>query len=389
MELSARITGLNGGGGDGWAVFYQARAMKAAGQPVTELTIGEHDVPTDPAILNAMMRAARGGHTGYADVPGLPALRAAIAGRVAAQSGVATGPENVIVTAGGQAALLAAHATTCDPGDGALHLDPYYVTYPGTIRAVGAVPHVIATSPDNDFKPLRRDLDAAPQARSLLINTPNNPTGTVYDAATLDTIAGFAQDRDLWLISDEVYDSQVWDGAHFSPRALPGMAARTLVVGSMSKSYAMTGSRIGWIVAPAPVVEALASLALATTYGVPGFIQMAALYALNRGPDFEASIAEPFRRRRDLLAARLEGQNVLRLIPPGGAMYAMLDIRATGLSGIEFANRLLTERLIAVMPGESFGRAAAGHVRLALTRPDDELDAALTSLIRFTEEITP
>jgi arginine:pyruvate transaminase len=190
-----------------------------------------------------MDRAARAGHTGYADIPGIPALRAAVAKRVALRTGVPTTAENVLITAGGQAALFAAHALACDPGDRALYCDPYYATYPGTIRGVGAVPVAVPTRAAEAFLPRPEAIAAAaPGARALLINTPNNPTGVVYDGVTLAGIAGVCRDHDLWLISDEVYDSQIWDGRHLSPRALPGMDARTLVVGSMSKSHAMTGS---------------------------------------------------------------------------------------------------------------------------------------------------
>jgi arginine:pyruvate transaminase len=191
----------------------------------------------------------------------------------------------------------------------------------------------------------------------------------------------------MWLISDEVYDSQVWEGRHLSPRALPGMAERVLVVGSMSKSHAMTGSRVGWIVGPEAAIDALAVLATHTTYGVPGFVQDAAEYALSRGAGFEAEVAAPFRRRRDIAMALVGGQDVVRAVPAGGAMYVMLDIRATGLSGEVFSDRLLDAARIAVMPGESFGAAAAGHVRVALTIPDDAFAAAFGRILTFAAEL--
>ena len=386
MRLSNRITGLTGGGSDGWDVFYRARRMKAAGAPVIELTIGEHDIRTDRAILEAMHAAAMAGHTGYAEVPGIRPLREAIARRVEARTGVPTGLDNVLVTAGGQAGLFAAHAAVCDPGDVALFCDPYYATYPGTIRGVSAVPRAIVTRPDTAFQPTARDFAAAaPGARSLLINTPNNPTGAVWHEETLCTVAEACTAHGLWLISDEVYETQVWEGRHLSPRALPGMAERTLVIGSMSKSHAMTGSRIGWIVGPEAAISHLINLSTHTTYGVPGYIQDAALFALEAGPELEDRIAAPFRRRRDMVLERLEGHPVIGHIPAEGGMYVMLDIRATGLSGSAFAERLLDEEHIAVMPGESFGQAAAGHLRVALTRPDEELAEAMGRLIGFAE----
>ncbi len=385
MQLSHRITHLTGGGSDGWDVFYRARALSEAGEAVIELTIGEHDIRTDPAILRAMDDSARGGHTGYAEVPGVAALRDRVAARVQARSGVPTTRDNVLITPGGQSALFAAHCATCDAGDAALYIDPYYVTYPGTLRGAGARPVPVRTRPEDGFLPRPEDIAAAagPGAKSLLINTPNNPTGALYDRTTLEGIAQVCRDRDLWLISDEVYDTQVWQGRHLSPRALPGMAERTLVVGSMSKSHAMTGSRCGWIVGPEEAIAHLINLATHTTYGVPGFVQDAALFALDQGDGMEQRVAAPFRRRRALAQRILDRQTAVRLLPPQGAMYLMLDIRATGMSDGDFANALLDAHRIAVMPGESFGQAAAGHVRVAMTVADEVFTRALETLCTF------
>ena len=383
---SQRIATLTGDGDDGWSLFYRARAMKAAGMDVLELTIGEHDIGTNPVILDEMHRAAKAGHTGYAAVPGVAALRAAVAARLSAQHGQSYTSDNVLIVPGGQAGLFAAHHAACDPGDRALMIDPYYATYPGTIRAVGALPVAVAARSEDGFQPdLAALAKAAVGAGSLLINSPNNPTGAVYSAASLAGIAAIAEAHDLWVISDEVYDSQVWQGQHRPIASLPGMAARTLTIGSLSKSHAMTGSRLGWVCGPADVIAQMITLATHTTYGVPGYIQEAGLFALAMGPAAEAAVAAPFKRRRDLLLGRITGHKVLRAIPPEGAMYVMLDIRATGLSGDDFAARLLDAAHVAVMPGESFGQAAAGHVRVALTLPDELFAEAVDRLIGFAE----
>ncbi len=384
--LSTRITSINGTGSDGWDLYRRARAMKEAGVPIVELTIGEHDIRTAPPILRAMHDAALGGHTGYPAIPGTGKLRATIAARIAERTGVPTTPANILVTPGGQSALFTTHHAACNQGDRALHIDPYYATYPGTIRAVGAVPVAIHADPARNFQPDEADLAAAAAAhapRSLLVNSPNNPAGVVYTRDTLEGIARVVTDHDMWLISDEVYDTQVWHGTHLSPRALPGMAARTLVIGSMSKSHAMTGSRIGWCCGPEAVIGHMLDLATNTTYGVPGFVQDAAHYALGLGAAFEDEIAAPFRRRRDIVADLLSRQNVVRAAPMEGAMYALLDIRATGMTGDAFAGALLDETLIAVMPGESFGAAAAGHVRVAMTIDDARFADAMGRLLAF------
>lgn len=388
MKLSRSITGIVDGDSDGWETFYRARQMKADGAPVVELTIGEHDRGTDRSILDAMHDSALGGNTGYAPVPGSPALRACIAARIAERTGVATGPENVLVVPGGQAALLYAHHAVCNPGDAALFIDPHYATFPGTIRAVGATPLAIRASAQNGFLPDPQDVALeAGGAASLLINSPNNPTGAVYGERTLEGLARVAREHGLWVISDEVYDTQVWDGPHLSIRACEGMAAQTLVVGSLSKSHAMTGSRVGWVVGPEEAIAHMESLALCANYGIPGFVQDAALFALGLGAEFERRVAEPFLRRRDFALKRIAKQRIVRAAPPAGAMYLMLDVRETGLSGREFAELLLDERLVAVMPGESFGTAAAGHVRVALTVDDESLAQALDGLLELAAEL--
>lgn len=388
MKLSNRIINLNGepGADDGWAVYYEARRLREAGEDVTMLCIGEHDQVTAPFILDAMDASARAGNTGYAYIQGQPGLRDAIAARATATTGVATLAENVTVTTGGQAALFACMNVALDPGDTCCIVDPYYATYPPTVRGAGAKVAVVKANADDGFQLDADELMRATRgAKALLINTPHNPTGAVYSQATLEAIAAACIENDLWLISDEVYDSQIHEGAHVSPRSLPGMAERTMVVGSMSKSHVMTGFRLGWVVADRSVILAMRDLANATTYGVPGFIQQAAETALRDGDDEQARTGARYKRRRDIAVNALSGSNIVRISPPDGAMYVMLDLRALGVTGEDFALRLLAEEKIAVMPGESFGGVAAGFVRVALTVDDEALADALARLRNFAE----
>ena len=384
MKKSTRITSLTKGGSDGWEVFYRARQMIKSGTPVIELTIGEHDIRTHGDILNAMQISAEKGHTGYAAVPGTDALRNTIAKRIHKRTGVPTTKNNIVITPGGQSALFSAHLAVLDPGDVALYCDPYYATYPGTLRSAGAKGKVVICYSENNFQPQLSELSlAANGATSLLINSPNNPTGVVYNQTTLENIANVCTTNDLWLISDEVYDTQVWEGAHISPRSLPGMNDRTLTIGSMSKSHAMTGSRIGWICGPEDIISSIIDLSTHTTYGVPGFIQDAANFALNQDDKLEIEVSAPFARRRKIALELLEQQSIVRAVPCSGAMYMMLNIRATGLSGQEFASALLAAKNIAVMPGESFGTAAAGHIRVAMTVSDSHFRQAFRVLLNF------
>ncbi|MEM7267672.1 MAG: pyridoxal phosphate-dependent aminotransferase [Pseudomonadota bacterium] len=391
MKLSNRILTLNGepGQSDGWEAYYRARQMITAGESVTMLCIGEHDRRTAPFILDAMDGSAKGGNTGYAYIQGSLPLREAISARVTEYTGAPTTAENVMVTTGGQAALFAAMCLTLDPGDTGVIVDPHYTTYPGTVRGAGGVAKVVQARADEGFQLNADDLaEATKGAKTLLINTPNNPTGAVYTSKTLEGIAEVCKANDLWLISDEVYDSQVHEGAHLSPRGLPGMVERTIVVGSMSKSHVMTGFRLGWLIGTEAVIGAARDLSNATTYGVPGFIQDAATSALRDGDQEQGEVAALYRRRRDKAVAALSGSDAIRISPPDGAMYVMVDIRPTGLTGDEFAMRLIEAEKIAAMPGESFGEASAGHLRIALTVDDDALVDALTRLKLFAEGLS-
>lgn len=386
MKLSNRIQSITGDGSDGWDILYRSRDMIDAGTPVLELTIGEHDTRTDPSIINAMYESAKAGNTGYAAVPGQTALRNAIAARVQAQSGVPTTANNVIVTTGGQAALFAAHLALLDEGDTGLFMDPYYATYPGGLRSLGAHSVPVPTHSEHNFQPQRSDLEPLAQgAKSLLINSPHNPTGVVYSRETVQMICDVCRKNDVTLVSDEVYDTQVWEGQHVSPRSLEGMADHCFVVGSMSKSHAMTGWRVGWVVGPEHAIARILDLSTVNTYGVPGFIQDAATFALTNGTKLETEVANVFRTRLSLARDVLKDETDIRLIPAQGAMYLMLDIRATGLSGDDFASQLLDAEHIAVMPGESFGASAAGHIRVAMTIPDDDFKQGLTRLIAFAK----
>ena len=388
-QLSERVISITGLDGDGWEIFNLAREMKISGAEIIELTIGEHDDSTHSIILNAMHKSAREGNTGYASVPGTKSLRQAVANRVQKRTGIHTTPNNVIITPGGQAGLFAAHVALANQGDTGLIIDPFYATYPTTLRSAGLNLRIVKTIPEDNFIPSMDELTKnAKGAKTLLINSPNNPTGTVYDQATLLKISKVAIDNDLWVISDEVYDTQIWEGKHISIRSLPNMENRTTVIGSMSKSHAMTGSRLGWVVAPEYVVEKLSDLACNTNYGVPGFIQDAGLYALTQMPDIEKIVAEPFNRRRKIAQKIVKEYPDIKVHPSLGGMYLMIDIRATGLNGVEFSKALLNARSIAVMPGESFGNSSAGHIRVAMTISDDKFEYATRTICSFASSFT-
>ncbi|HUS55164.1 MAG TPA: pyridoxal phosphate-dependent aminotransferase [Thermohalobaculum sp.] len=385
MELSKRIKSVVGGADDGWSIHYRGRELQASGVPVTMLSVGDHDIKTDVSILNAMKASMDAGNLGYSGVMGSDALRDAIARRVTSRTATAASRQNIIVTPGGQAAIFASMMALLDPGQSCIVLDPFYATFAQTVRAASGRPIIVETPADQGFQPDVAAIERAlePDTRAILINSPNNPTGAIYDPGRLEALADLCHRRNLWVISDELYEGQVHDGAHLSPRDLPGMAERCLVIGSLSKSHAMTGSRLGWVVGPALVIERLGDLATTSTYGIPGYIQDAGLYALTQADAVEAAIAARYRDRAQMASAAIGNTAGVKAVPPQGGMYLMLDIRETGLTGDEFASRLLETQRIAVMPGESFGRAAAGHLRIALTIPDAELRDALSRIAEF------
>jgi len=385
-KLSNRIAAIAPGGKNGWEVHFAAAQQARAGRDVLFCSIGDHDFATPEESVEACVRALREGKHHYSDIPGIARLRDALARISETSTGVPTKRENIIATIGGQAALFGAAQACVDPGDHAIIVSPYYATYPGTFRLAGAEVGVVLAMPEAGFQPTREVLEAAvrPNTRALLINSPNNPTGTIYTRQTLAAIAEFAIAHDLWLISDEVYWSVAGSGTHLSPLALPAMAERTLVVNSLSKSHAMTGWRVGWLRAPEEVIRQLGELNLVVTYGLPEFISWAAAEAAeNRwGVD---EIAATYARRRELFLSALAGANSLGVRGSEGGMYVMLDVRAIEPSGEAFAWRLLEEEAMAVMPGESYGPAATGHVRVSLCLPEEKLKDAAARLKRLSQ----
>jgi arginine:pyruvate transaminase len=380
---SDRISGIVPSGRDGWEIHFAAMNRKQAGENIIMLSVGDHDFDSPSETVEACIAALRAGHHHYTQLPGIPRLREAMAKISTQCTGVATTSNEIIATPGGQAALYAAVQAVLDPGQHAIVVAPYYATYPGTFRAAGADFTVVETRAEDGFQPRAEDILKAvrPSTRALLINTPNNPTGAVYSRQCLEDIAKICREHDLWLLSDEVYWT-LGGGEHVSPRALPGMAERTLIINSMSKSHGMTGWRIGWLTAPADLVALLISLNLVTTYGLPDFISRAAVEAFDNAYGVK-EIAERYASRRNLFLDEVRGLNNVTVRGSEGGMYVMLDIRAIEPDCEKFAWALLEAEKVAVMPGVSFGDAAAGHIRVSLCQPEEILKEAAGRLRRF------
>jgi arginine:pyruvate transaminase len=380
---SSRISGITPSGKDGWEVHFAALSRHQAGEKIIMLSVGDHDFDTPSETVEACVTAVRGGFHHYTQLAGIPRLREAMAKISTRATGVPTSASEVIATPGGQAALYAAVQAVLDPGGHAIVVAPYYATYPGTFRAAGAGFTVVETVAEDGFQPRAEAIRKAlqPNTRAILINTPNNPTGAVYSRKSLEGIAEICRRNDLWLLSDEVYWT-LGGGEHLSPRALPGMAQRTLVINSMSKSHGMTGWRIGWLTGPEDMVTQLISLNLVTTYGLTDFVSRAASEALEQGYGVR-EIAERYAGRRKLWLDEMRGLNNVVVRGSEGGMYAMLDIRSVEPDCEKFAWTLLDTENVAVMPGSSFGEAAAGHIRVSLCQSEDVLKEAATRLKRF------
>ena len=387
--LARWTAGLRGPATDAWQIHNDAMARVARGDDVIVLSVGDPDFDTPLRIREAAKSSLDAGHTHYADVMGKPALRAAIARQHARQTGQAVDPGRIVVLAGAQCALFAACQCLLDPGDEIVVPAPSYVTYPATIAAAAAVMVNVPMRVDGGFRPDLAAIERAitPRTRAILINTPTNPTGTIYTRAEIEALCALALRHDLWLIDDEVYAELVHEGEHVSPAAIPGMAEHVVVVNSLSKSHAMTGWRVGWVVGPARVIDAVHDLALAMLYGLPDFIQDAAIVALDQDHAELAEHRQTYRARRDRLCQALAGIDGLVALPPAGGMFVMLDVRGTGLTADQFARRLLDEEGVSVLSGDAFGGPAAGHVRVSLTLDEAGLLRAATRIRRFVHGI--
>lgn len=380
---SSRISGIAPAGKDGWEVHMAAIARKQAGEPIIMLSVGDHDFHTPNETVEACVTAVRAGHHHYTQLSGIPTLRAAMAKISTQSTGIETSVDEVIATPGGQAALYAAVQAVLDADDHAIVVAPYYATYPGTFRAADATFTVVETRAETGFQPDIKAIEAAlqPNTRAILINTPNNPTGAVYSRHSLEGIAEICSKHDLWLLSDEVYWT-LGGGEHVSPRALPSMRERTLIINSMSKSHGMTGWRIGWLTGPQETIDLLINLNLVSTYGLPDFISHAAAEALENAYGVK-EIAERYAGRRTVLLDAVRGMNDVVVRGSSGGMYVMLDISAIEPDDAKFAFAFLDAEQVGVMPGSSFGDAAAGHIRISLCQSEAVLLEVATRLRRF------
>ena len=381
-NLTQRVVGR---GAEAWQVHFLAQQKQRAGADVIFLTVGEPDFDTPPVVVDEAVRSMRAGNTHYTDIVGFPRLREAIAGWHEKTTGQRVSPEQVVVGAGAQNALFSTLQVLVGAGDEVITPDPRYSTYEAVVGATGATLVSVPLVPERGFHLDLQALAAAitPRTRVILLNSPHNPTGAAMSRADVEAVAALAQRHDLWLVSDEVYAALSFESEHVSPASLPGMAERTVVVSSLSKSHAMTGWRVGWAIGPLELARHLHNLFLCMLYGSPGFVQDAAIVAIEQASGEVETMRETYRRRRDLVAPWLDRLPGLGCRLPEGGMFCMADCRGSGLSSQDFAIRLLEEESVAILPGDGFGRQAEGFLRISLGLPDETLAEACRRIEAF------
>jgi arginine:pyruvate transaminase len=387
MRLAERVSRIGGEGAHAWSIHFAALAQVEAGRDVIVLTVGDPDQAPPDEVIEQTVRALRAHRTGYAPITGYPAVRAAIAARVARRTGQACNADNVVVVAGAQAGVYCAIQCLAGSGDEIIVPEPVYATYAGVIASSGAGMVNVPLRPENGFHP---DIDAlanaiTPRTRVIWINTPHNPTGAVLSHSEVAAIADVCCRHDLWLLSDEVYEDLAYERPHVSPWSLPGMAERTVVVSSLSKSHAMPGFRLGWIIAPSILKKPLFDLLVCMLYGGPPFIQDGALVALRQELPNVAAMRETYRSRAALLSHILADAPRCHVTRPEGGMFVLLDVRGTLRSSRDFAAALLEQEAVAVLPCDGFGPSAVGQLRISLTVPEARLEEAGKRIVRFAQ----
>jgi aspartate aminotransferase len=363
-------------------VLARARALEAQGREIIHLEIGEPDFPTPPHIVAAAKQALDEGYTHYVPSPGLPELREAIARHVAATRGIPVTPEEVVVTPGAKPVMFFAALMLCGPGDEVLYPDPGFPIYPSVAAFAGARPVPLRLRPERGFRLDPDELRAklTDRTRLLILNSPHNPTGATLSAEDLAAIAELVRDRRLTVLSDEIYREIVYDGRAASIASLPGMRERTIILDGFSKTYAMTGWRLGYGVMPRPLAEAMTRLIVNSVSCTAAMTQRAGLAALTGPQDAVRAMVAEFRRRRDALVAGLNAIPGFSCHLPGGAFYAFPDIRGTGLSSAELAERLLQEAGVATLAGTAFGPGGEGFLRLSYAAALPDLERALARI---------
>jgi len=383
-RIASRVSQLTGEGA--LAVFARAKELEKLGRSIIHLELGEPDFHPAAPVVDALRHAVAAGRDRYVSPRGIAPLRQAIADYLERTRGVHATPEQVLVAPGCKMALSLAMLALIEPGDEVLYPDPGFPIYPSFVRGLGAKAVPFFLEEKNQFQPDLREITAkiSPRTKMLIFNSPNNPTGTVFSDATLAHMAELAAKHDLWIIADEIYARILFSGTYKSIWALPGMAERTVIIDGFSKSFAMTGWRLGYAVAPQRVIDAMELLVLNTFTCVAEFTQVAAIEALRDSTDAVDAMVAEYRKRRELFVAGLNRIAGFRCQAPEGAFYAWVNIEDTGVAAEELAALLLEEAGVAAIAGAAFGSAGKNYLRFSLVSARNLLEEALERIERVS-----
>src|SRR5712691_9399079 len=381
-RIASRVSQLNGEGA--LTVYSRAKELEHQGRSIIHLELGEPDFHPAAPVVDALLSVVAAGRDRYCSTRCVPALREAIADYLKRTRDVHTTAEQVLVAPGCKMALSLAMMALIEPGDEVLFPDPSFPIYPSFTRGLGATAVPYGLEEKNRFQP---DVDEiarkiTPRTTTLIFNSPNNPTGTVFSDGVLEKLAAIATKHDLWVLADEIYARILFNGEYKSIRSLPGMAKRTVIIDGFSKSFAMTGWRLGYAVAPVDVIDAMDLLVLNTFTCAAEFTQVAAIEALRDSTNAVDAMVAEYRKRRDLFVAGLNQIAGFRCQVPDGAFYAWVNIEETGLSAEEVQKLLLEEAGVAGIAGAAFGASGRNYLRFSLVGARNLLDEALERMQR-------
>jgi aspartate aminotransferase len=382
--IASRVSQLNGEGA--LAVFSRAKELEKQGRSIIHLELGEPDFHPAAPVVDAVRAAVAEGRDRYVSPRGVPALREAIAAYLKRTRHLDVSAEEVLVAPGCKMALSLTMMALIEPGDEILYPDPSFPIYPSFTRGLGgkAVPFYLEEK--NQFQPDIAEIASkiTPRTKALIFNSPNNPTGTVFSEDTLKQIAALAVKHDLWVIADEIYARILFNGEYKSIYAMPGMKERTIIIDGFSKSFAMTGWRLGYAVAPKSFIDALDLLVLNTFTCTAEFSQVAAIEALTDSTNAVDAMVLEYRKRRDLFVTKLNKIPGFRALSPDGAFYAWVNIEDTGLPAEEVQRLLLEEAGVAGIAGAAFGPAGKNYLRFSLVSARNLLEEALERIERVS-----
>jgi aspartate/methionine/tyrosine aminotransferase len=356
----------------------RVRNARLSGRKIIGLSSGDPNIDTDPRIIAAAERAMRQGDTRYGPPAGIPSLREAIVKREADRSGVTYDPADVIVTPGGKFALLTALMAVAQNGDEVLVPEPGWVSYGPCVRLAGGTPVGISMLDRIDEAMLERVV--TPRTKAIIVNSPVNPTGRVFSAAEIASVLAFAERHDLWILFDQVYCDLLYTGEFPNPQRLPGGRERVLVIDSLSKTFGMTGWRLGYLALPAGLSKTILKFIQHSIYCVPNFVQLAGVTALALSDELVPAYRDMFRARLETAARRLSSVPGISCKLPPATFYLFPSVEAPDT---DVARRWLDEISVATVPGSSFGQGGVGHLRMSLTCSESELDDALDRIARI------